>query len=416
MQGSRGEDAGIETLLLSAAIAVAIVAVALGAFALSMRRRAERLGRELTEAHEQATRLQKLGSLGEMASSFAHAFNDVLTPIIGRSQLLAQRITDPQAREWLETIERSALDGAQTVRRIQEFMRMRREEPTVAVDLGVVVKQAVESTVARQRAGVRVETELDSVPPIAGDPMGLREALGYVVANALDATSDGGTVTIATRMDGGDAVIAVTDTGTGMAPGIQARIFEPFFTTKPGATGLGLCLAHGIVARHGGQIEVDSGPGRGTTVRLKFPVEAVARAAPAAPARAVAAPGGPARCLVVDDDPQVRDMIRDILSNVGHTVVVAVDGSDGVEKFKADPSFELVITDLAMPKLNGLQLARVCKTLRPSVPVVMLTGWGVLLTEDELAEHGVDEVLSKPVRMDQVLGTIAAVRGRAASA
>ncbi|MGH7392887.1 MAG: response regulator transcription factor, partial [Candidatus Rokuibacteriota bacterium] len=123
-----------------------------------------------------------------------------------------------------------------------------------------------------------------------------------------------------------------------------------------------------------------------------------------------------ARCLVVDDDPQVREMIRDILSNVGHNVVVAVDGADGVEKFKADPSFDLVVTDLAMPKLNGLQLARVCKTLRPAVPVIMLTGWGVLLTEDELAEHGVDEVLSKPVRMDQVLGTIAAVRGRAASA
>jgi DNA-binding response OmpR family regulator len=109
-------------------------------------------------------------------------------------------------------------------------------------------------------------------------------------------------------------------------------------------------------------------------------------------------------------------MIRDILSNVGHKVVVAVDGSDGVEKFKADSSIDLVITDLAMPKLNGLQLARVCKTLRPSVPVVMLTGWGVLLTEDELAEHGVDEVLSKPVRMDQVLGAVAAVRGRTARA
>jgi CheY-like chemotaxis protein len=106
-------------------------------------------------------------------------------------------------------------------------------------------------------------------------------------------------------------------------------------------------------------------------------------------------------------------MIGDILSNAGHSVVMAVDGSDGVEKIKADPSVEVVITDLAMPKLNGLQLARVCKTLRPSLPVVMLTGWGVLLTEDELAEHGVDEVLSKPVRMDQVLGVLAAVRARA---
>src|SRR6266568_441761 len=135
---------------------------------------------------------------------------------------------------------------------------------------------------------------------------------------------------------------------------------------------------------------------------------------PVTPSRmSVGATSSPARCLVVDDDAQVRDMIRDILSNAGHKVVVAHDGADGVERFKADSSFDVIITDLAMPKLNGLQLARVCKTLRPNVPVVMLTGWGVLLTEEELSEHGVDEVLSKPVRMDQVINTIAAVRARA---
>jgi CheY-like chemotaxis protein/anti-sigma regulatory factor (Ser/Thr protein kinase) len=347
-----------------------------------------------------------------MASTFAHSFNDVLTPIIGRSQLLAQRITDPHLREWLETIERAALDGAQTVRRIQEFMRLRREEPTVAVDLMSVVRQALDVTSPRHRPGVRLETALDALPPIAGDPLGLREAVAHIVVNAIEASPDGTTVAVATGMDGGDAVVTVSDTGLGMTPGVQARIFEPFFTTRPGATGLGLCLAHGIVSRHGGQIEVDSVPGRGTTVRLKFPVEGVARAKPT-PAGRASTPGGPARCLVVDDDPQVRDMIRDILSNAGHNVVVGVDGADGVEKFKADSGFDLVITDLAMPKLNGLQLARVCKTLRPAVPVVMLTGWGVLLTEDELAEHGVDEVLSKPVRMDQVLSAIATARTRA---
>jgi CheY-like chemotaxis protein len=119
---------------------------------------------------------------------------------------------------------------------------------------------------------------------------------------------------------------------------------------------------------------------------------------------------------VVDDDPQVRQMICDILSNAGHSVVMAVDGADGVEKFKNDSSFDVVVTDLAMPKLNGLQLARLCKTLRPSVPVVMLTGWGVLLTEEQLAEHGVDEVLSKPVRMDQILGALVAARARTPSA
>jgi CheY-like chemotaxis protein len=383
---------------------------------MSLRRQLGDHGRELVVAREHVARLAKLGALGEMASSFAHAFNDVLTPIIGRTQLLLQRTTDPQLREWLETIERAALDGARTVRRIQEFMQKRREEPAVAVDLVPLVRQAAAEAANRQQA-VGIEADLESLPLIAGDPLALREALDHVLANALEAAPDNSQVLLGACMDGGDAVLSVSDTGPGMAVGVQARIFEPFFTTKPGAKGLGLCLAQGIVARHGGQIDIESAPGRGTTVRIKFPVEGVSRlkAAKAATGPRGTTPGSLARCLVVDDDPQVRQMISDILSNAGHNVVVAVDGSDGVDKFKDDASVEIVITDLAMPKLNGLQLARACKTLRPTVPVVMLTGWGVLLTEDELSEHGVDEVLSKPVRMDQLLGVLAAVRARAAT-
>jgi len=405
----------VQTLALLFIVVLAAAAMALAVWALTLRQRVRILERDLQETRTQADRLSRLGALGEMASSFAHAFNDVLTPIIGRTQLVIQRVTDPQLREWLDTIERAALDGARTVRRIQEFMRVRRDEPSATVDLVTAVRQAIRATAGR-RPGVQFQTELDSLPLITGDPRGMQQALAHILANAVEAAPDGSGVTVAAQMDGGEAVLSVTDVGSGMTPGVQARIFEPFFTTKPGATGLGLCLAHGIVARHGGQIEVDSVAGRGTTVRVKFPVEGVARPEPARPARTAQAPGGPARCLVVDDDPQVRQMISDILSNAGHGVVMAIDGADGVDKFKNDSSFDVVVTDLAMPKLNGLQLARLCKTLRPSVPVVMLTGWGVLLTEDELAEHGVDEVLSKPVRMDQVLGALAAARARTASA
>jgi CheY-like chemotaxis protein len=410
----------VQTLALLLTVGLAAAAIALGAWALILRRRVRLLEQDLLDARAQADRLSRLGALGEMASSFAHAFNDVLTPIIGRTQLLVQRVTDPQLRDWLDTIERTALDGAKTVRRIQEFMRVRREEPTTPVDLATVTRQAIRATAAR-RPGVQIQTELDTLPLLSGDGRAMQEALSHILGNALEASPEGGTVIVAGQMEDGDAVLSVTDVGPGMTAGVQARVFEPFFTTKSGATGLGLCLAHGIVARHGGQIEVDSVAGRGTTVRVKFPVETVSRSEPPRPepprpARVAKASGGPFRCLVVDDDPHVRQLISDILTNAGHVVVMAVDGADGVEKFKTDTSFEVVVTDLAMPKLNGLQLARHCKTLRPAVPVVMLTGWGMLLTEDELAEHGVDEVLSKPVRMDQVLGALAAVRARTAGA
>src|SRR5262245_6690291 len=244
-----------------------------------------------------------------MASSFAHAFNDVLTPIIGRTQLLLQRATDPQLREWLETIERAALDGARTVRRIQEFMQKRREEPAAAVGLVPLVRRAAAEAANGQQA-IGIMTEVDNLPLIAGDPLALREALDHVLANALEAAPEKSQVLVGARMDGGDAVISVSDSGSGMAAGVQARIFEPFFTTKPGAKGLGLCLAQGIVARHVGQIDIESAPGRGTTVRFKCPVERVSRpkAAKTAHAPRGTPPGRPVRCLVRDDDPHAAQL------------------------------------------------------------------------------------------------------------
>ncbi len=356
---------------------------ALVAWAAGLKRRVQRMGQELAEAHAQLARAQKLGSLGEMASSFAHSFNDVLTPIVGRIQLLVQRTSDPVVKEWLTNIERTALEGAATVRRIQDFMRVQRAEPAVAVDLTTVARQAAQDAGPRVPRGVTIEIDAEEVPPIAGDPVALREALTHVIVNAAEASEPGGTVTVTTKGRDREALVAVSDRGRGMPPEVQARAFEPFYTTKPEATGLGLCLAQSIIARHGGTIHIDSAPGCGSTLTLHLPAQQAAgrsRGAAAAPSTGAR---GPVRCLVVDDDPQVRDVLGDVLRNGGHAVVLAVDGADGVDKFKAD-AFDIVITDLAMPKLNGLQLTRVCKTLRPQVPVVMLTGWGVLLSEDEL--------------------------------
>jgi CheY-like chemotaxis protein/two-component sensor histidine kinase len=405
----------MDPLTLSATGILGTAALAAGGLAVALGRRARRLERERNEARAEVERLERLAALGEMAAGFAHSFNDVLTPILGRTQLLRQRVHDGQLREWLGTIEEAALNGARTVRRIQEYLRQQRGEPTAGVDLAQVVRDAI-AEAAPRRPGVHVRTTLGPLPRVRGDGPALRQALGHLVLNALEASPEGGVVSVAGSQEGGEAVVSVTDSGQGMTPATQARMFEPFFTTKPGAAGLGLCLAQAVLSRHGAQLEVETAPGRGTTVRVRIPAEGVGRG----PARPGASgprptPPGASRCLVVDDDPQVRELIRDVLANAGHAVVTAEDGADGAEKFRAG-TFDLVITDLAMPRLNGLQLARLCKVLRPAVPVVMLTGWGVLLTEQELAEHGVDEVLTKPVRVDQVLGAVAAARARTAEA
>ncbi len=389
-------------LLVLLAVALAV----LGVWAALLRRRVARGARLLREARAELARTEKLRVMGEMTAGFAHSFNDVLTPIIGRAQLAGQRVSDPQVQEWLAAIERAALDGAQTVWRIQDFIRVRPDGYGVPVDVNVLVLEAADTARRRAPAGVSVTTELSAPPDIPGDPGALREALATLVANAFEAMPEGGSLTFATRGEGDEAVITVRDTGVGMTEDLQRTILSPFFTTKPSAAGLGLSLADGIVSRHGGQLEIESAPGIGTTICLRFPSRPRGdrtRTPEVVPVREV--PTAVARCLVVEDDDDVREMLEDALKSGGHDVVVARDGADGLEKFKTD-TFDVVITDLAMPRMNGVQLARDCKALKPAVQVIMVTGWGVALSEGRLADYGVDRVIGKPLSLNAILSAV----------
>jgi CheY-like chemotaxis protein len=200
-----------------------------------------------------------------------------------------------------------------------------------------------------------------------------------------------------------------------MPPEVREKVFDPFFTTKgPQGTGLGLSMTYGIVSRHGGSIAVESEPGQGSTFRLSFPRGRDAQpAAPAAPE--VAAPSvRPLRCLVVDDEPPVRAVLGDILESAGHTVVTLGDGAEAIARFGAEP-FDLVVTDLAMPRVSGWQVARAVKQIAPTVPVFLVTGFGVELSAEERRTHGVDVVLVKPLQIQEILDAVAEVaRGTSA--
>jgi GAF domain-containing protein/CheY-like chemotaxis protein len=378
---------------------------------------------ELAAAQDQLVRTEKLRALGEMASGVAHDFNNVLASILGRAQLLLERIDDGKLRQWLEVIERAAMDGARTVRRLQDFTGVRRDQPAVAVDLNQIVQQVLEATEstwrhdsARRGAAVEVVTVLaDRLPRIAGDPAELREAFTNLVLNALDAMPRGGTLTLRTTAgDGmpGEVRVDVADTGTGIPEHIRQKIFDPFFTTKgPKGTGLGLSMAYGILARHSGRITVESEEGRGTTFRLVFPSsDKVAEAAsPAAPAGAPIA----LRCLVVDDEPEVAEVVADILGASGHTAVVVNGGQAAVERVGAE-RFDLVFTDLAMPGMTGWQVARAVKVRAPEVRVVLMSGFGVEVAPEELRANGVDLALAKPLQIRDVMSAVSAiVRARA---
>jgi CheY-like chemotaxis protein len=221
---------------------------------------------------------------------------------------------------------------------------------------------------------------------------------------------EGGTLSLATAVEDGQVVATVADTGTGIPGDIRDKIFDPFFTTKgPQGTGLGLSMTYGIVARHGGTIAVDSVEGRGTTFRLVFPP--AAEADPGLVARGASANGGTTRrlrCLVVDDEADVRAVLADILSAAGHTTVEVADGAAAIERFHAEP-FDVVLTDLAMPRVSGWQVARAVKQVAPRVPVFLVSGFGVELSAEERRANGVDLVLVKPLQMQEVLDAVAEV-------
>jgi CheY-like chemotaxis protein len=258
-----------------------------------------------------------------------------------------------------------------------------------------------------------VRTSFGTLPTIAGDPAELRETMTNLILNAVDAMPTGGTLTVTTRVENNLVLVTVADTGVGIPSAIRGKIFDPFFTTKgPQGTGLGLSMTYGILSRHGARITVDSQEGRGTTFNLTFAPGMVPDVEVAPPSESPPL-GVSLRCLVVDDEAEVGRVLGDVLQTSGHRVVVLADGAEAIEQFRAEP-FDVVFTDLAMPRVSGWQVAQAVKEIAPSVPVVIVTGFGVELTAEERQTQGVDMVLVKPLKIADVLNAVArAARWRA---
>jgi CheY-like chemotaxis protein len=263
-----------------------------------------------------------------------------------------------------------------------------------------------------------IARDLPAVKGVAGE---IREALTNLVLNAADAMPEGGTLTVRvyvaetsnelTEMPYRTVRTEVTDTGLGMDEETRRRCCEPFFTTKgERGTGLGLAMVYGIVQRHDAQIEIESAVGKGTTMRLTFPI--MAEPATVAPSPEQARPHAvPLRILVVDDDPLLIRTLREILMADGHAVVTAGSGQEGIETFRAaherQEPFAVVVTDLGMPYVDGRKVATAVKETSPATPVIMLTGWGQRLTAEGNVPPHVDRVLSKPPKLRELRATLA---------
>jgi signal transduction histidine kinase len=364
--------------------------------------------RELTLAQDHLVRTEKLRALGEMAAGVAHDFNNLLAVIVGRTELLLRRAQTPELTRGLETIHQAALDGAHTVRRIQEFTRTRRTRPFRRVELLDTVREVVEMTRPRwkdeaQSRGVSYEVDIEPapVPWVAGRPEELREVFTNLLTNALEAMPGGGRLVFGLSTEGTGAVVTVRDTGVGMSPETARRVFEPFFTTKgPQGSGLGLAVVWGIVARHGGTVEVASRPGEGSTFTVRLPGNrSVTESTPGVPP---GRPARPARVLVVDDEAGVRAVLRELLGGEGYTVIDAPDGPSGLALCEKEP-VDVVLSDVSMPGMSGWEMAEACRARFPDVPIGLITGWGDHLDPAKLARHGVRFVVAKPFEAAEVL-------------
>ncbi len=368
---------------------------------------------ELRSTQAQLVQSAKLNALGEMAGGVAHDFNNILAAILGRTQLLMQTVEDPEMRRQLGVVEQAALDGAQTVRRVQEFTRVRQDERFETIDVNRVLYGVVELTrpaweAGAKRRGVVVNVHLDlrAVQTIAGAASELREVFTNLVLNAIDAMPAGGDLWVASADESEQVRVQVRDSGVGMDHETRARIFDPFFTTKEvKGTGLGLSVAYGIVTRHHGHIEVHSSPGNGTEFTLTFPIGAVpVELGPAVDGRA---PTG-LHVLVVDDEEAVLSVLAEMLRGTGHHVSTALGGQVAIEVLR-DQTFEVVFTDLGMPDVNGWDLASLVKARRPECAVVLVSGWGFQLEEEAAHSRGVDRVMAKPFSFTDVEATLRAL-------
>jgi signal transduction histidine kinase len=377
----------------------------------------------LSDVEDQVRRTRRVRAIGELASGIVHDFNNCLTTILGFTELALGPLEQSDAFfDDLATIRTAALDAASLVRRLRTLSRPAESAgERQVVDLRDIVRAMPRLAHPRwsrraQCDGLPFEIVLDvaPVPPVYVSAGEIRELLLNLIFNAVDAMPTGGRITISTREVEGEAEVSVADQGSGLSPEAMEHLFEPFFTTKGDrGNGLGLSVCRGIAEGHGGGLGVRSAPGTGTVVTLRVPPAPSELLKPAPELAGAKMAGGRRRVLLVDDQPEVRNSIGEMLRALGHQVTLAADGNAALT-MALRQRLDVVVTDLGMPGMNGIELARRLRTVAPDAAVVLMTGWG-LESKDETPEN-VTTVLNKPLtmtRLAQALLTSAnvAIRG-----
>ena len=368
---------------------------------------------DIVAAHEQTVQRECLTAYRKMAGEAAHTFTETLSGILARAQNLLDDAQGENVLRAAKMIEHVALEGARAARRLQEFSRTHPAHPAQAVDLNKLVVEVADSVRGRwsEQLAARgitgeVHAETSYLPLVSGDAAELRHVLTSIADNALDAMPQGGNLTFRTGIVGPRVFCLVADTGVGIGDEVRLQIFDPFFTTKrEKGPGFGLSGVYAIVDRHGGEITVESEVGKGTTFTIWL---SPAKSTELAPQQATGAlsttaptstPG--AQILVVDDSEDVREVLRELLTQHGHTVVTCEDGESGLAELETR-RFDLAMVDLKLPGISGHEVANRLKDRWPDATVVIMTGYFDRVGPEGTQAKGVDFVLTKPFTLDQL--------------
>ena len=376
----------------------------------------------------QLRQAQKLEAIGNLAGVVAHDFNNVLLVVRGYSALLLERLGETAEAQSLLEIDAAAERGAELVHQLLAYGRRQWLEPDDA-DLNAIVRETL--TFLRRLIGEDIElrTRLENaLPTVRLDRARVEEAIVNLAANARDAMPGGGTLEIATRSielteddaglglsRGHYVALSVSDTGVGMDAAVAAQVFDPFFTTKldGNGTGLGLAMVYGFAGQSGGAIGVETSAGDGTTFTLYFPASGAAALASDTEVKLQPRDGGREGILLVEDEPQVRTVIAEMLRSSGYEVLDAAGPLEALELLADDATtIDLVLTDLVMPELGGIDLAQRARELRPTVQVLFMSGYAPPLTPgDDPATH--DSLLLKPFGHAELTAAVGSALERA---
>ncbi len=379
---------------------------------------------DMTERRLLESRLrqaQKMEAIGRLAGGIAHDFNNILAAIIGYSDLLKQDTAgNAAAQEDIAQILGASTRAKEIVQQILTFSRQHEPKRQV-IQLDAVLIDAMKFLRASLPAQIKIEMNLAAHPPtVLADATHIYQVILNLAANALHAMEgQPGMLTIELEpfrpdaafllahpdlFDANYARLNITDTGHGMDAQVIERIFEPFFTTKPvgKGTGLGLAVVDGIVRSQSGVITVESVVGQGTTFRLYFPAHTADSPAPET-VKGNLAPGHGERVLLVDDEPAITALLQRMLVRLNYQVTVSNQPRAAADLFSQQPEqFDVLITDLTMPELSGLELAGKIHSLRPELPIILASGFVPDLQSEELQAAGIVEIVGKPIMMDNL--------------